>query len=40
MKKKDKNKDVKSNFLLNWANKNLDITKNKKKKKIIKDALK
>jgi hypothetical protein len=34
------NKDVKSNFLLNWANKNLDITKKKKKNKIIKDAFK
>ena len=36
----DKNKDVQSNFLLNWANNKLDITKKKKKNKIIKDAFK
>ena len=36
----DKNKDVESNFLMNWANKNLDITKKKKKNKLIDAALK
>ena len=36
----DKNKDVKSNFLLNWANNKLDITKKKEKNKIIKKAFK
>jgi len=36
---KNKNKDVESNFLLNWADNKLDITKNKTKKKIIKKLL-
>tara|TARA_R100001082_G_C4261896_1_gene115930 strand:+ start:435 stop:557 length:123 start_codon:yes stop_codon:yes gene_type:complete len=40
MNKKNKNKDVESNFLLNWADKKLDITKKKQKNKIINDAFK
>ena len=37
MSNSKKNKDVKSNFLLNWAKQNLDVTRNKKKTKVIKE---